>query len=153
MEFVIITGLSGAGKSRAAEFLEDTGFYTVDNIPPEIMPMFAEFCLHAGGRYDQVALVTDVRAGDCFEPLLGALDKLEEMRCPYRLLFMEADLPTIIKRYKETRRLHPLADAGSSLEEAANRERQLLQPVRDRATYVLDTTPFASTILLRTALE
>lgn len=155
MEFVIITGLSGAGKSRAAEFLEDAGFYTVDNIPPEFMPKFAEFCIHASGRYDRVALVSDVRAGDCFEPLLNALDELERMNCTYQLLFMEADLPTIIKRYKETRRLHPLALAGvgRSLEDAANRERKLLQPVRDRATYVLDTTPFASTNMLRSALE
>lgn len=153
MEFVIITGLSGAGKSRAAEFLEDAGFYTVDNIPPAFMPKFAEFCLHAGGRYDRVALVSDVRAGESFEPLLRALDELEQMHCSYQLLFMEADLPTIIKRYKETRRLHPLAGVGHSLEDAANRERQLLQPVRDRATYVLDTTPFVSTNMLRTALE
>ena len=153
MEFVIITGLSGAGKSRAAEFLEDAGFYTVDNIPPEFMPKFAEFCIHANGRYDRVALVSDVRAGDCFEPLLHALDELEQMNCTYKLLFMEADRPTIIKRYKETRRLHPLAGIGYSLEDAANRERKLLQPVRDRATYVLDTTPFVSTNMLRTALE
>ena len=153
MEFVIITGLSGAGKSRAAEFLEDAGFYTVDNIPPEFMPKFAEFCIHANGRYDRVALVSDVRAGDCFEPLLHALDELEQMNCTYKLLFMEADRPTIINRYKETRRLHPLAGIGYSLEDAANRERKLLQPVRDRATYVLDTTPFVSTNMLRTALE
>lgn len=153
MDFLIITGLSGAGKSRAAEFLEDTGFYTVDNIPPEFMPKFAEFCMHANGRYDRVALVSDVRSGDSFEPLLCALDELESMGCPYKLLFMEAALPTIIKRYKETRRLHPLSGAGKSLEDAANRERHLLQPVRDRADYVLDTTSFSSTSMLRAALE
>ncbi len=153
MDFVIITGLSGAGKSRAAEFLEDAGFYTVDNIPPEFMPKFAEFCMHANGRYDRVALVSDVRSGGSFEPLLHALDELEAMHCPYQLLFMEAALPTIIKRYKETRRQHPLSSAGGSLTDAANRERQLMQPVRDRATYVLDTTSFASTSMLRAALE
>lgn len=153
MDFVIITGLSGSGKSRAAEFLEDAGFYTVDNIPPEFMPKFAEFCMHANGRYDRVALVSDVRSGDSFEPLLHALDELEQMKCPYQLLFMEAALPTIIKRYKETRRLHPLSGSGNSLEDAANRERQLMKPVRDRATYVLDTTSFASTNMLRAALE
>jgi RNase adapter protein RapZ len=153
MEFVIITGLSGAGKSRAAEFLEDAGFYTVDNIPPEFMTKFAEFCMHTSGRYDRVALVSDVRAGDDFSPLLKALDDLKDMGCDYQLLFMEADLPTIIKRYKETRRSHPLTKPGQSLEDAANRERAMLQPVRDRATYVLDTTPFASTNMLRAALE
>ena len=116
MDFVIITGLSGAGKSRAAEFLEDAGFYTVDNIPPEFMPKFAEFCMHANGRYDRVALVSDVRSGGSFEPLLHALDELEAMHCPYQLLFMEAALPTVIKRYKETRRQHPLSSAGGSLD-------------------------------------
>lgn len=153
MEFVIITGLSGAGKSRAAEFLEDAGFYTVDNIPPEFMTKFADFCMHANGRYDRVALVSDVRAGNDFSPLLKALDDLQAMGCNYKLLFMEADLPTIIKRYKETRRMHPLTQPGISLEDAANREREMLQPVRDRATFVLDTTPFASTNMLRSALQ
>lgn len=153
MEFVIITGLSGAGKSRAAEFLEDSGFYTVDNIPPEFMVKFAEFCHHANGRYDRVALVSDVRSGGSFTPLLEALDQLEALKYDYQLLFMEADLPTIIKRYKETRRLHPLAQVGQSLEESARRERELLQPVRDRATYVLDTTPFSSSYMLQAALK
>ena len=153
MEFVIITGLSGAGKSQASRFLEDIGFYTVDNMPPEFMPKFAEFCLHTNGRYDRVALVSDVRSGDSFEPLLRALDELEEMGCGHTLLFMEAELAAIIKRYKETRRLHPLAGADCSLEEAAQRERVLLQGVRERADLVLDTTAFTSTNLLRAALQ
>lgn len=140
MDFVIITGLSGAGKSRAAEFLEDAGFYTVDNIPPEFMPKFAEFCMHANGRYDRVALVSDVRSGGSFEPLLHALDELEAMHCPYQLLFMEAALPTIIKRYKETRRLHPLMKDGSTLADAIGRERELLAPVRNRASAIIDTS-------------
>ena len=153
MEFVIITGLSGAGKSRAAEFLEDIGFYTVDNIPPELMPRLAELCAHSSDRYERVALVSDVRSADSFEPLLKALDTLSEMNFNYRLLFMEADLPTIIKRYNETRRAHPLAETAGSLAAAADRERELLRPVRDRATYVLDTTPFSSSYMLKAALQ
>ncbi|MBR1781498.1 MAG: RNase adapter RapZ [Oscillospiraceae bacterium] len=153
MEFVIITGLSGAGKSRAAEFLEDAGFFTVDNIPPEFMPKFVEFCLHGNGQYDRVALVSDIRSGSSFVPMLEALDQLDAMKCNYRLLFMEAELPALIRRYKETRRLHPLAKTGTSLEEAVARERELLQPVRDRASDVLDTTPFSSTQMLRGALR
>lgn len=153
MEFVIITGLSGAGKTQASRFLEDIGFYTVDNMPPALMPKFAEFCLNGSGKYERVALVSDVRAGDSFEPLLHALDALEEMGCNYQLLFMEAQLPTIIKRYKETRRLHPLAGADCSLEEAARKEREMLAPVRARAGQVVDTTEFASTNMLRGYLQ
>ena len=153
MEFLIISGLSGAGKSQASKFLEDSGFYTVDNIPPEFMPRFAEFCIHAAGRYDRVAMVCDARSGDSAQPLLEALDAMEEMDCSCKLVFMEADLPTIIKRYKETRRLHPLASKGGSLAEAAQREKELLRPVRERADYVLDTTPFVSIGQLRFALE
>ena len=152
MEFVIISGLSGAGKSKAAEFLEDMGFYTVDNMPAELMPRFAELCRGGAGRYDRVALVIDVRAGDSFEPLFAALDELDAMEFGYKLLFMEASLPTIIKRYKETRRLHPLAGRGKSLEDVANDERKMLASVRARADYILDTTPFDTTAKLRAAL-
>ncbi len=153
MEFVIITGLSGAGKSRAAEYLEDSGFYIVDNLPPKFMPRFAEFCLHSDGRYDRVAMVIDVRTGNDFTPLLEALDEVEQMDCGCKILFMAADLPTIIRRYKETRRVHPLGGDGTSLELTAQRERELLAPVRARATWILDTTPFVSTSMLQTALR
>lgn len=153
MEFIIISGLSGAGKSKVASFLEDIGFYVVDNMPAPLMPKFAELCMAGPGRYDRVALVTDIRGGQTFDGLFDALHELHRMGCAYKILFVEASVETIIKRYKETRRLHPLAGSGQSLEEAANRERRLLQPVRDRATYVLDTTPFVSTNMLRSALE
>lgn len=153
MEFIIISGLSGAGKSKVASFLEDIGFYVVDNMPAPLMPKFAELCMAGPGRYDRVALVTDIRGGQTFDGLFDALHELHRMGCAYKILFVEASVETIIKRYKETRRLHPLAGIGYSLEDAANRERNLLQPVRDRATYVLDTTPFVSTNMLRTALE
>lgn len=139
MEFLIISGLSGAGKSRAADILEDLDFYCVDNMPVALLPKFAELCLATRGRYERVALVTDVRERESFDELFKALDCLAEMSCDYRILFMEADVATIVKRYKETRRRHPLAPNGGSLEVAVRREQKLLERVRARADYVINT--------------
>ena len=99
--------MSGAGKSRAAICLEDSGYYIVDNLPAEMMVKFAEFCAAAGGRYDRLAFVYDVRAGEPFERLTGAVEELRRRGLRCRLLFLEADTKTIINRYKETRRSHP----------------------------------------------
>ena len=112
MDFLIITGLSGAGKSRAADVLEDLDYYCVDNMPVALMPKFAELCIATGGRYEKVALVTDVRAKNGFDELLKTLDQLKEMNCDCRILYMDADVPTIVRRYKESRRPHPLARRG-----------------------------------------
>ena len=152
MEILIISGLSGSGKSRAATFLEDIGYYIVDNLPAEMMLKFANFCTASGGRYDRVALVYDVRAGEPFQRLVDVVDKLRRkggVRC--RMLFLEADTRAIISRYKETRRSHPLCVEGLSIEEAVRRERELLAPVRERADFVLDTSAF-STAKLRSEL-
>lgn len=152
MEILIISGLSGSGKSRAATFLEDIGYYIVDNLPAEMMLKFANFCTASGGRYDRVALVYDVRAGEPFQRLVDVVDKLRRkggVRC--RMLFLEADTRAIISRYKETRRSHPLCAEGLSIEEAVRRERELLAPVRERADFVLDTSAF-STAKLRSEL-
>ena len=152
MEILIISGLSGSGKSRAATFLEDIGYYIVDNLPAEMMLKFANFCTASGGRYDRVALVYDVRAGEPFQRLVDVVDKLRrkgDVRC--RMLFLEADTRAIISRYKETRRSHPLCAEGLSIEEAVRRERALLAPVRERADFVLDTSAF-STAKLRSEL-
>ena len=152
MEILIISGLSGSGKSRAATFLEDIGYYIVDNLPAEMMLKFANFCTASGGRYDRVTLVYDVRAGEPFQRLVDVVDKLRRkggVRC--RMLFLEADTRAIISRYKETRRSHPLCVEGLSIEEAVRRERELLAPVRERADFVLDTSAF-STAKLRSEL-
>ena len=152
MEILIISGLSGSGKSRAATFLEDIGYYIVDNLPAEMMLKFANFCTASGGRYDRVAPVYDVRAGEPFQRLIDVLDKLRRrdgVRC--RMLFLETDTRVIISRYKETRRSHPLCAEGISIEEAVRRERELLAPVREHADFVLDTTAF-STSKLRSEL-
>ena len=141
MEILIISGLSGAGKSSAATYLEDMGYYTVDNMPADIILKFAEFCAQSDGRYDRVAFVSDIRSGSHgFAPLLAAMEDLRKSGNICRLLFLDADAETIIKRYKETRRRHPLMEDGETLEEAMRREETLLRPLRERADFVLDTT-------------
>ena len=139
MEILVISGLSGGGKSKAASFLEDMGFYIVDNMPAAMILKFAEFCAGVSGRYDRVALVYDVRTASSFTELFDVLDKLKSMGA-CRMLFLEASPETIIKRYKETRRRHPLRDETDSLEEAVRREREMMAPVKERADFVIDTS-------------
>ena len=140
MEFVIISGLSGAGKSRAASIMEDMGFFCVDNLPAPLIPKFAELGMAGNGEYDRVVLVTDIRGGTRFDSLFQALDGLRAMQCAYSILFMEATDEVIIQRYKETRRSHPLADECDSLEEAIALERRMLSPLRERAAHIIDTS-------------
>ena len=140
MEILIISGLSGAGKSKAASFLEDMGFYIVDNMPAAMILKFAEFCAGGNGRYDRVALVYDVRTADSFNELFDVLDKLKAMDGVCRMLFLEAAPDVIIKRYKETRRRHPLRDQADSLEAAVRTEREVMEPVKERADFVIDTS-------------
>lgn len=140
MQFVIVSGLSGAGKSKAASFLEDLGFYCVDNMPADLIPQFAGLCLATKGRYERVALVTDVRGSLTFEGLFKALDSLDRMRLQFTILYVEADTDVIIKRYKETRRKHPLTKDGTDLLAAVERERKLLEPIRNRANAVINTS-------------
>lgn len=140
MEFVIITGLSGAGKTRAADVLEDLDYYCVDNMPVALMPRFAELCIATAGRYEKVALVTDVREKDGFGELLKTLDTLKDMNCACRILYMDADVRTLVRRYKESRRPHPLAAPGVSIEQAVRHEAELLAPIRERADDIVDTS-------------
>jgi len=144
MEFLIVSGLSGGGKSQAASYLEDMGYYIVDNMPAGIILKFVEFCSGAKGRYDKAALVYDVRAGEEFEEFFRVLEELRAGTHTCRMLFLEASVDTIIKRYKETRRPHPLQDTAGSLEEAVRREMELLQPVRERADYIINSTTFST---------
>jgi len=144
MEILIISGLSGGGKSKAASFLEDMGFYIVDNMPAELILKFAEFCTAGSNRYSRVALVYDVRTADSFDEFLEVLSTLRQREYDCKLLFLEADVGTIIKRYKETRRLHPLQDKTGTLEEAVNREIRLMAPVREKADVVINSTTFST---------
>lgn len=140
MEILIISGLSGAGKSRVAAVLEDMDFYCVDNMPVALMPKFAELCLATRGRYERVALVTDVRAIEALSELFTALNEMRELGCDHRILFVEATLETIVKRYKETRRRHPLDPEGCELEKAVRREIAMMAPLKEQADIIIDTT-------------
>lgn len=151
MEILIISGLSGGGKSKAASFLEDIGYYIVDNLPAEMMAKFADFCAGSSGRYDRVALVYDVRAGEPFDLLIETLERMKIRGVNCRMLFLEASAATIINRYKETRRIHPLSSLGLNIEQAIAREREIMQPVRDHADFIIDSSSF-STAKLRSEL-
>lgn len=144
MEFIIVSGLSGAGKSTVMSILEDSGFFCVDNLPPVLIPKFAELCLAGTGAYERVAMVCDIRGGQNFDGLFGALDTLREMKFDYKILFVEADTETIIKRYKETRRAHPLMNGEMTLTEAVEEERRAMAPVRERAAYIIKTTSLST---------
>lgn len=151
MNTLIISGLSGAGKSKAASFLEDMGYYIVDNMPAAMILKFAEFA--RGGRYSQVALVYDVRTATSFTELFDVLDQLKSTGEECRMLFLTAAPEVIIKRYKETRRRHPLAERTSTLEEAVHLEEEVLSPVRARADYVIDTTHLSTAQLRQEMLR
>lgn len=154
MEFLIVSGLSGAGKSTVMSVLEDSGFFCVDNLPPLLIPKFAELCLAGTGTYERVAMACDIRGGENFDGLFEALDSLKEMQFEYRILFVEADTKTIIKRYQETRRSHPLMAAdGVNLVQAVERERKAMEAVRQRADYVIDTTSLSTKKLRDQVLE
>ena len=140
MKFLIITGMSGAGKSRAADVLEDLDYYCVDNMPAALLPKLAEFCMGMGSRYENVALVTDLRSAGGAEAILDALDGLRAQECEYKILFMDANTPTIIRRYKETRRPHPLLGETGSVEAAVALERKRLAGLRARADHRIDTS-------------
>ena len=154
MEFLIVSGLSGGGKSRAADVLEDLDFYCVDNMPTALLTKFAELCLATRGRYEKVALVTDIRSQESFTELFAALDELADMGVDYRILFVEASESAIVRRYKESRRPHPLqAESRCSLPEAVRRESELLAPVRERADYVINTTGLTLSMLQKRICE
>ena len=150
MELVIITGMSGAGKSQAIKALEDIGYYCVDNLPPALMHKFAELCRQSAGTIRRVALVTDVRSGPMFEELLGSIDAVRQTGLTCKLLFLDCDDTTLLRRYKETRRLHPLTEPGGRVEEALLRERQLLDPVARCCDYRIDTTQLTANQLKST---
>ena len=150
MKTLIISGLSGAGKSKAASYLEDAGYYIVDNMPAAMILKFAEFA--RGTHYERVALVYDVRNATSYTELFGVLDQLKPL-CECRLLFLDAAPKTIIKRYKETRRRHPLAGKADTLEEAVYKEQELLSPVRARADVVIDTTDLSTAQLQQEMLH
>ena len=147
MQFLIITGLSGAGKTRAADVLEDLDYYCVDNLPVALMTRFAELCLDTRGRFERVALVTDLRDREGFGELPTIIEELRKMDCDVRILYMDADIPTVVRRYKESRRPHPLAEKGMSTEDAVRREEELLAPIKQAADYVVNSSTMTLGVL------
>ncbi len=139
MKFVIITGLSGAGKSQAMKCMEDLGFYCVDNLPPILIPKFAELCFTNRGEIQKIALVIDIRGGKFFDDLFGSLDELRNKGYKYEILFLEASDNTLIKRFKETRRVHPLSAEGRIID-GINAEREKLEDLKVRANKIIDTS-------------
>ena len=136
--FVIVTGLSGAGKSQAAKCLEDLGYFCVDNLPPSLIPKFAELC-SSSRSLRKVALVLDIRGEEIFGDLLEQLRELDRERVPYRVIFLDAGDEVLVRRFSETRRKHPLSDRGR-LVDSIVAEREELKPIRDVADVIIDTS-------------
>lgn len=143
MNVLIITGMSGAGKSLAVKCLEDIGYYCVDNMPPGLIVKFAELFLKSESKPDNIAMVMDIRSGEMLTELLPALQELTELDIPYKILFLEALDRILINRYKESRRMHPLAKSGD-IEDAIKEERLRLQEIKNKAHYVIDTTDLSA---------
>ena len=140
MDLLIITGLSGAGKTRASDVCEDLNYYCVDNLPAALLPQFASLCSAAHGRFERAALVMDVRSLSSREELIAVLDALSSLDGTVRILYLEASYDAILRRYKESRRRHPMEEPGGSIREALEKEIVLLAPLRERADLIIDTT-------------
>lgn len=139
MNFVIITGLSGAGRSVVLKDMEDMGYFCVDNIPPALIPKFAEICSHSQGKIDKVAAVIDSRMGDLIKDLFVQLSFLKEKGHTYEIVYLEASDDTLVKRFKENKRIHPLAPEGRIIE-GIKEEKKILRSIRLRANRIIDTT-------------
>lgn len=142
MQFVIVTGMSGAGKSTLLNIFEDIGYYCVDNLPPKLIHNLADFCLEGGSGIENVALGIDIRGGKRFNDLFDSLDFLEARHLPYDVLFLEANDEVLVKRFKETRRNHPLVRdrKAGDIGDAITEERGLLAPVKQRSTRIIETS-------------
>jgi RNase adapter protein RapZ len=149
---VVITGHSGAGKSEAIAAFEDGGYFCVDNLPPRMIGSLGELFRHEGSGVERAAVVSDVRGGDYFDDLVQVLDELEAEGLKPKVLFLEADEETLVDRYKETRRRHPLAPEGRIVE-GIRAERELLSPLRARADVVMDTSDLTGAMLRRRIAE
>ena len=152
VELVVITGHSGAGKSEAIAAFEDGGYFCVDNLPPRMIGSLGELFRHEGSGVECAAVVSDVRGGDYFDDLLQVLDDLEAEGLKPTVLFLEADEETLVDRYKETRRRHPLAPEGRIVD-GIRAERAMLAPLRERADVVMDTSNLTGAMLRRRIAE
>jgi len=139
MRLLIITGMSGAGKSQVVDFLEDQNWFCVDNLPPALIPKFTQLCQQSENEGLNVALVVDIRGGEFFGDFFGELENLDTKNLSHDILFLDADDEVLVRRYKEGRRRHPLADQGS-LVDGIKKERQALEKISNRAIYRINTS-------------
>ena len=139
-ELVVITGMSGAGRSEAIHTFEDLGYFCIDNLPPSFIPQLVDLAELPGSRARRLAVVSDVRAREFFDELAGEIKRLEDRGTDSRVLFLEADDETLLRRFKETRRRHPMCDEGESILEGIRAEREELGEIRARADIVIDTS-------------
>ncbi|WDC83587.1 RNase adapter RapZ [Caloramator sp. mosi_1] len=139
MQFVIVTGLSGAGKTQTIRCLEDIGFFCIDNLPPALIPKFAELCYQSKGKIDRIAIVVDIRGRNFFDNIFTGLKSLEDMGLKYEILFLDAQDDVLIKRFKESRRNHPLS-SGKRIEDAILEERKRLEDIKSKASHIIDTS-------------
>ena len=140
MRLVIITGMSGAGKSTALKMLEDVGYFCVDNLPVPLIPKVADLWKASGTEISKAALGVDIRSGQTFHELHKVLDELDGAKIQYEILYLESEDDVLIKRYKETRRFHPLAGSQGRIEDGIRDERKKLQFLKERADYIIDTS-------------
>lgn len=139
IQFVIVSGLSGAGRTSISHAFEDLNFFVVDNMPPELIPKFGEICIKSQKKINRVLLVLDIRGGFTPDELFGALNELTKMNIFYRVIFLDAADQVLVKRFSETRRKHPLGDK-LILKDAIEMERSLLAPIREKATFIINTS-------------
>jgi UPF0042 nucleotide-binding protein len=147
-DLVVISGYSGAGKSTAMAVFEDAGYFCVDNLPPEMIRSLVELFMHEGSKVERAAVVSDVRGGEFFEPLQGVIEDLHDRGLPNRVLFLDADDTTLLDRFKETRRRHPLAPE-SNIASGIAAERAMLGPIKERADFVIDSSGLKASHLRR----
>lgn len=141
MELIIVTGMSGAGKSVVANALEDIGFYCIDNMPPALIGPVAELSMRGQSELGRVAIVTDIRGGDMFAELVPTLTQLKGNGCDYKILFLEASNDTLVTRYKETRRRHPMITSPNmGVADAVTKEREMMRPIKEMSDYIIDTS-------------
>lgn len=140
MRFVIVTGMSGAGKATALKTLEDAGYFCVDNLPIQLIKRFAEIAYDAQIQVDNVAISVDIRSGRALSQLNSCLQELKTQGYPYEILFVECSNETLVKRFKETRRNHPLAVKGGRIIDGIKKERELIEFLKEEADYIIDTT-------------
>lgn len=143
IRFVIITGLSGAGKTEAIRCFEDLGYFCVDNLPPVLIPKFAELCAQSDGRINRIALVVDIRGGSFFDDIFESLEILEQNGFHYEILYLEAKEEILVRRFKESRRRHPLSTTGG-ITEGIRAELERLGEIRGKATMIIDTSDFTA---------